>query len=287
MHKGDIVMTKHIEIAKSIASTRLLIKKKYAILSGGTEINRKDSPVKGKNFVSISKLDLKTIEVVDGSEYDMAKKCIRIGTLCTFTQLLESADVPEDLKVALRFCKSFQKRNQATIGGNIAASRDDSYLIPTLAAMNAHLVISGEKNCEYILDYISGKHSDRLIEYILLPSCRRRVVSYRVANTESSHATLTMAFGLCEHDGKFKKPKIVAAVKKKGIIEFQKTEKLIESNNSFDLPLLINSIKKETPRLKDDVLYGSAEYRMYLINATMEILKDEMLKKMEDLKDEN
>lgn len=281
--KGIFVMTKHIEIAKSIASARLLLKKKYTILAGGTEINRKDSSVKAKNFVSISKLDLKNVEVVDGSEYDMAKKCIKIGSLCTFTQLLENEEVPKDLKTALRFCESFQKRNQATIGGNIAISRDDSYLIPTLAAMNAHLVISGEKDCVYILDYVKEKHSDRLIEYILLPLCKRKTVSYRIANTESSHATLTMAFGLCEHDGKFRKPKIVAAIKKKGIVEFKKTASLIEEKNTLDSSVLSQGIEKEIPNLKDDLLYGSAEYRKYLIKATMEILSE----KMEDLEDEN
>ena len=52
-------------------------------------------------------------------------------------QLVESDLIPAFIKEAAKFCASFAKRNAATVGGNLALRRDDSYLAAAFCAATA------------------------------------------------------------------------------------------------------------------------------------------------------
>ena len=109
-----------------------------AFLAGGTEVNRLGSDAAAKAETLIS---LKRCAGMDRIETDGEN--VRIGAMCTFQQLIESDKIPAYLKEAAYFMASRTKRNMATIGGNIAALRDDSYLIPVLSAAGAVLELAG------------------------------------------------------------------------------------------------------------------------------------------------
>ena len=96
-------------------------------LSGGTEILRLNTGV-DKNSPLIDILPLLSDEIRKEGD------SVLIGASATFALLLSSPGVPDYLKEALCYMPSPQLRNQATIGGNIASWRDDSFLIPTLAS---------------------------------------------------------------------------------------------------------------------------------------------------------
>ena len=132
-----------------------------AFVAGGTEVNRLGSDIAEKSATLIS---LKRCSGLDGIEEDAGY--VTIGAMCTFQDLVESGKVPGWLKEAALFMASRTKRNMATIGGNIAAKRSDSYLIPALSAAGAVLELLGsDAKTERIgiAEYLDGAYDDKLI----------------------------------------------------------------------------------------------------------------------------
>lgn len=154
-----------------------------AYLAGGTEDLRLGSSVsENAELIDINKLGLNAIKVEGNNLY--------IGSCVTFQDLVESDLVPSFIKEAAGFCASYEKRNSATIGGNIATNRCDSYLIPALVAADAKLIIEckkGEKD-KSITEYLS-KPCKAVIKSIVIDKDRKGW-SKRISHTSTSHATL-------------------------------------------------------------------------------------------------
>lgn len=154
-------------------------------LAGGTDDLRLGGAAEGKELIDINALGFNTIEVKNDKLY--------IGARVTLQQLIESDLVPAFLKEAASFCASFAKRNSATVGGNLALRRDDSYLAAALCAADAKLIALGAKGEkeENVYDYLKGS-CKCLLEYIVIDKNREGFVK-RFANTVSSHAALIAA----------------------------------------------------------------------------------------------
>ena len=156
-------------------------------LSGGTEILRLNTGV-DKNSPLIDILPLLSDEIRKEGD------SVLIGASATFALLLSSPVVPDYLKEALCYMPSPQLRNQATIGGNIASWRDDSFLIPTLSASGAELTVvssDGEKKRMSIKDYGVKRG---LILSVSIPASAE-VRNFRESLTSHSHAVVTASFG--------------------------------------------------------------------------------------------
>ena len=156
-------------------------------LSGGTEILRLNTGV-DKNSPRIDILPLLSDEIRKEGD------SVLIGASATFALLLSSPVVPDYLKEALCYMPSPQLRNQATIGGNIASWRDDSFLIPTLSASGAELTVvssDGEKERMSIEDYGLKRG---LILSVSIPASAD-VRNFRESLTSHSHAVVTASFG--------------------------------------------------------------------------------------------
>ena len=154
-------------------------------LAGGTDDLRLGGAAEGKDLIDINGLISTKIEVKDGRLY--------IGAGATLQKLIESPLVPAFIKEAAKFCASFEKRNSATVGGNLGLRRDDSYLGAALCAAQAELIClrcDGEKTRE-VYDYLTSD-CKCLIEYIVIDADRTGWVK-RFGNTVSSHATLIAA----------------------------------------------------------------------------------------------
>lgn len=156
-----------------------------AYLAGGTDDLRLGGAAEGKELIDINALGFNTIEEKDGKLY--------IGAQVTLQQLVDSDLIPAFIKEAAKFCASFAKRNAATVGGNLALRRDDSYLAAALCAADAKLIAlsaKGEKE-EKVYDYLKGS-CKCLLEYIVIDKNREGWVK-RFGNTSSSHAALIAA----------------------------------------------------------------------------------------------
>ena len=225
-----------------------------AFFAGGTETEHLNSRVSASTFILISGIE--GLDVIDAS-----RDVVRIGSTVTFTKALKAPEVPEYFKVALRFCGSLQKRNMATIGGNVASWRCDSYLVPTLLAAGAQLEIADETGCREISLEEYGQNREALkkalITAVIIPSEKTgvNVISKRYANTVESHAYLTIAMG--------------------------------KMNDSYRIGLAVKGSGIYTPDIKNwgviwkmadvkDDMFGSEAYKRYITGVTL----DDMYEKL-------
>lgn len=153
--------------------------------AGGTDNLRLGGAAEGKELIDINTLGFDTIEEKNGKIY--------IGARVTLQKLTESDLVPAFLKEAAKFCSSFVKRNSATVGGNLALRRDDSYLAAAFCAAEARVIALGSKGEkeEALYDYLKGA-CKCLLQYVVVEKDRDGWVK-RFGNTSASHATLIAA----------------------------------------------------------------------------------------------
>ena len=237
-------------------------------LAGGTEVMRLGSSVNSDAFVSVRKIPYM-------HDIALENDIVRIGAACTFQEILENSIVPAYLREAAQFMASRTRRNMATIGGNIAVARDDSFLLPTLIAAGAELVLKDVKSEEQVsvADYIakSEEYKSKLILSVCVPRDGIKVKSCRSANTAQSHARLTAA--LSEKDGKYT---AVAAVKNSGLYILGNLSKAFSSSDPSEDEIVEIAKKNESIKLEDDLLYGGADYRRYLIGITFALMYEEL-----------
>jgi len=230
-----------------------------AFLAGGTEVNRLGSDIAETADTLIS---LKKCAGLSGVSEDAGYT--EIGSMCTFQDLVESDKTPGWLKEAALFMASRTKRNMATIGGNIAAKRDDSYLIPALSAAGAEIGFigrDGKKGSIGIKEYTGGKH-DVLITSVTVPK-DVKLVSKRYANTAQSHAVLTMSAAMSDEG-----IRLNGAVKNAGLLHFCDLEEKFRKEPDVSEEDIIEMVRTCTGLETADDMFGSDAYKRYLIAVT-------------------
>ena len=229
-----------------------------AYLAGGTEVNRLGTPVSAETLISLKRCSGMN-EIVSNGGY------VIIGAMCTFQQIKDSNDVPSYIAEAAGFMASRTKRNMATIGGNIASKRSDSYMLPTLYAAGAVLeLMYMDKETEWISirDYLDGKYNDALIVSVTVPA-DIRVVSKRYANTAQSHAVLTMSAAMTDEG-----VVLAGAVKNAGILHFYNLEKAFRDDPDISEQMIIEMVNIFAGLDTADDMFGSNAYKRYLIAVT-------------------
>ena len=158
------------------------------------------------------------------------------------------------------------KRNMATIGGNIAALRDDSYLLPVLFAVHAELELlkAGGTESMPAYSYMESAESagDMLITAVSIPK-DIKVVSKRYANTAQSHAVLTMSAAMTGEG-----ISLYGAVKNVGLLYFCDLEKKFRENPEVEEDEIIEMVRVCTGLETADDMFGSDAYKRYLIGVT-------------------
>ncbi len=249
-------MAENLIIAQSAAQAASLKNGESAFLAGGTEINRLGSSIEASTLISIGRIpELDGIREEDGF--------VRIGAMSTFQEIVDSPVVPAYLKEACLFMGSRTKRNMATIGGNIALRRTDSYLYPTLIACHAKLEFldgKGERESRCVNCFLKNydELKDRLIVSVLVPK-DIAVASKRYSNTLQSHAVLTVSMGM--KDGKIN---LGVAAKNAGLVNLKEISAALETKELSDEELL----KMISLDFKQDI-FGSPEYKRYLLSVTI------------------
>ena len=249
-------------IAASAAEAAALRDGDSAFLAGGTEINRLGSSVDAGTLISIGR-----IAELDG--VSIQEDCVRIGAMCTFQDIVENKDVPQFLKDACLFMGSRTKRNMATIGGNVALGRTDSYLCATLLACHAGIILrdaEGTSIRRCVKGYLEDRaqYSDMLIEALLIPG-DAVVVSKRYSNTVQSHAVLTVSAGI---SGGLLRIAVAARDTYLGLLP-----EISTAIAGAEKPLSDEAILKlinGCPQLafRQD-MFGSPEYKRYLLAVTI------------------
>lgn len=273
----DMVIAKTLEEAVSQGSAADAL-----FLAGGTEITRLGSlvPAEGRTLVWHGKVpSLKEIAIVEDrtprcSSSPEGGKLIRIGSMCTFQDIVESTLVPSYLKQACLFMASRTKRNMATIGGNVALRRDDSYLYATLLAAGARLELVDAEGCTF---YRCTRHfleegkdcEGALIAAVLLPCPEDpsavRVASKRYANTAQSHAVLTVSAGF--RDGVLR---LAVAAKNAGLVDLGSLARALQGLKASEITdSVVSGLVSACPLSFTHDMFGSPEYKKYLLAVTI------------------
>ncbi|MGE0073911.1 MAG: FAD binding domain-containing protein [Sphaerochaetaceae bacterium] len=237
-------------------------------LAGGTEIHRLGSSVSCSKVVSLKSLGLDTITEKHG--------IVTIGSMVSFQQALDSDLVPSYLKEALRHCASRTRRNMATIGGNITLSRDDSYLLPTLIAAKARLILGDISNDgSYTEENIPIReyHSFRehftgsLILGIVLNKPGRFVASKRFARTAQSPSAVTVSFGADISSGAAHDVRICAAIKGSGLMRLLQVEEGVSSGQYQTSEDAATQAGADIAFVDD--ITGGATYKRYILGTAV------------------
>ena len=232
-----------------------------AYIAGGTEVNRLGSDIAEKADTLIS---LKKCSGL--SDIEENGDAVKFGAMCTFQQIAESEKTPGYLKEAVLFMASRTKRNMATIGGNIAALRDDSYLLPVLFAVCAEVEVlkAGGAESMCVNSYMEAAEAgeEMLITSVSVPK-DIKVVSKRYANTAQSHAVLTMSAAMFE-DG----ISMAGAVKNTGLLRLYEHKKAFNEDPDISEDDVIKMVKECTGLHTADDMFGSDAYKRYLIAVT-------------------
>ena len=252
-------MAEKFIVPKSVAVAARLKDDKSAFLAGGTEINRLDSCVRAGSLISIGRLGLDTINEaeIDGKPY------VRIGATATFQECVENEKVPAWFRQACLFMSSRTKRNMATVGGNVAIARDDSYLIPSLVAGVSFVeffngrILKVEK---YVKDHF--RYTNRLIVAIYVDPAAR-VEAKRYSNTAAGHAYVTVAVS---------EKAVAAQIKGAGLIETNAITKSADRSEKACLRWIKNL---KNPKVRND-MYGSSAYKRYLTGVTVAMLSEKV-----------
>jgi putative selenate reductase FAD-binding subunit len=106
-----------------------------AWLGGGTSLLAED--LLPEHVVALSALGLDTVEATPAA--------LRLGATCTLGRLLEDPATPLCIRQAIRHVNNRNVRNQATIGGHVAAGRSCGNVLPVLVALDAVLEVAGRE----------------------------------------------------------------------------------------------------------------------------------------------
>ncbi len=214
--------------------------KNSAYISGGVEVMRLGSHVDEDAFL----IDIKPLI---SCEIKKEEGRIYIGSGASFEDIISSDIVPKALKKSALFMANLPLRNQATIGGNVALKRDDSYLLPALLAFDAEIKVftsEGERRIIPLTHFLECEECKCIIlGFYIDPSIKVAVRRRSISST--THAAVTMACSKIAYG---------AAIKGSGIF----------TSPCFD-----------DIRFADDIT-GSAEYKRFISNETLEELKEEI-----------
>lgn len=212
---------------------------KVYYLSGGTEVLRLNSSVpEDATLVDLSAVKDKTLAKADG--------LLTIGNGVTFQELIDSDLVPEALKESARNMASFALRNSATVCGNIASCRDDSYLLPTLLCYDTMVFcVDGEDELTLHLDEYLVQKKGLILSIIVDTTIP--VATKRIGLTSSSHAIVIVSVSPSLY---------VAAVKGSGVFSARTTQELLTLADA-----------------KTD-MFGTKAYKEYLVKELCAELKE-------------
>ncbi|RKX93105.1 MAG: hypothetical protein DRP59_03825 [Spirochaetes bacterium] len=169
--------------AASAAQAAELGKKGLVYLAGGTYVNWAESELDADRVVMLEGVIPKDITEKEGR--------VEIGALCTLTEITESSLIPEALRLGAGFIPLRNIRNMATIGGNIAANRADSYIIPVLLALKAE-VETFEDGRMSVYDYVKGEKSSLILK-VIIPPFKGKIVVDRSVRSSAAYPSATVA----------------------------------------------------------------------------------------------
>ena len=195
--------------------------------AGGTDLMVENR--KGVDYLFLGKVpELRRIVVDD--------EWIRIGAAVTFTQALQSPDVPELMKEAVSRIAAPAIRNAGTFGGNLGngSAKADSVLIEFVSDAKLRLVSKdGERLVDVDQFYLGRKKldlgADELIAEILLPKTGLEQYYYEKVGGRNALAISRVSFAgvFAVRDGRIEKIAAAFGAVADTVLRYKDIEKML------------------------------------------------------------
>ncbi len=237
------------------------LKKEYPgslYLGGGSELNSPLSDAVSDTYISLEALNLKAC--VRGNHTTI------LGASTTFQELMDWDECPDALKEAAGFLTSRNVRNQATLGGNIAAHLPDSYMLPILMVLDADLELGNDEVISAV-QYVQ-EHRQNLIINIRYDHTRGKAAVKNVLRSSGGLSVLSAAVCLDFEGEKITKAAIAVSGMGPKVIRLTSIEKTLVDGSlkpGADLEKAVADLVDPVSDLK-----GSAEYKKYLCGVTVQ-----------------
>ncbi|MDA3948847.1 MAG: FAD binding domain-containing protein, partial [Spirochaeta sp.] len=188
--------------AESIEEAVKLRKAGYLYLAGGTQLNNATYRTYGGSVERVVSLDALGLDQISADGEDVI-----IGAGVTLQTLAEAAAIPQALRDAAGFIPTRSVRNIATIGGNVAARRPDSYLIPALIALDAVAeTVDGPVPVE---TYVAGNDTALILQF-RVPPVRGVCRAVKESRSHISLPIVSAAVRVTVEDGTVTDARVVA-----------------------------------------------------------------------------
>ncbi len=272
---SDLIISKSLT---ELLQHRAELGSRSLFIAGGTEINRLDSPHSDGSFIGLSMENLGLDEIRE------TEAGITIGAMVTLQQLIDSPVIPDYIKAAAGFAGSRTLRNMATIGGNIASCRDDSYLLPTCIAAKARIhTIDIDRKGEIlnedipIREYVENfeNFSGCCLSEIFIKKQDRFVKTRRYSRTAQRTPDALISFGSDLKEGVLTDVRIAVGSLGCGIKRLPIIEQSVMNRDLQNEEQCLMAVKKVIEPADD--ITGSSEYKQYLVGITITDLMNEAL----------
>ena len=160
--------------------------------SGGSKLNAAPTKTNKTVAISLGKLALDKIEMHDGA--------LHIGATCHIQTLIDHELTPVALKQAAGFIYSRHVRNQATLGGEIAAKQPEALLVPALFALRARVILADDTELN-VEEYINADERDLIVK-IIIPNPQITCIGYNLTRSAAGLSVITAAISIDDNGNK-------------------------------------------------------------------------------------
>ncbi|MDC7233953.1 MAG: FAD binding domain-containing protein [Spirochaetales bacterium] len=227
-------------------------------LGGGTELNSPLSHAASDIYISLEALNLKAC--VRGNHTTI------LGASATFQELIDWDECPDVLKEAAGFLTSRNVRNQATLGGNIAAHLPDSYMLPILMVLEADLELGNDEVIP-VTRYVEERRQNLILNIRFSRNPDSAAVK-NVLRSSGGLSVLSAAAFIEKEDEAIKSAALAVSGMGDSVIRLTDVEKDLVSGKIRPGEELEKAVAAAVEP-KDD-LKGSAEYKKYLCGVTVQ-----------------
>jgi len=256
--KGERLMIKEFFKPQTIAEAVELkeqFKDEAVFIAGGTGVNCLDSRYEIEKVIGIEQLELNEISKTHSE--------LSIGAGVTIQELIDSPKIPDQLTTAARHFINRNIRNIATIGGNIAANKSTSNLIPILVALDAELKIGGSATPVPVYKYVTQEMT-LLIEDVIIPSgnLAKKYSLRKFSRSANDISIITAAITFNIQNKKLSNVRIAVGGVGKHVMRLTELENKLEGNKLLTPTEIEDTVKNIVAPVKD--IRGGVQFKKYM-----------------------
>ncbi len=230
-------------------------KDEAVFIAGGTDVNCLDSKYEIEKVIGIEQLELNEISKTHSE--------LSIGAGVTIQELIDSPKIPDQLRIASGHFVNRNIRNIATIGGNIAANKSTSNLIPILVALDAELKIGGSVTPVPVYEYVTQEMT-LLIEDVMTPSenLTKKYGLRKFSRSANDISIITAAVTFNIQNEKLSNVTVAVGGVGKHVVRLTELENKLEGNKLLAPPEIEDTVKNIVAPVKD--IRGGVQFKKYM-----------------------